>query len=269
VPAVRVLLVAAAVLTVVVVGPAADIAREPAPPAGAPDAPLVVGDGVPPSAVAAVSSDAAVAQRRVASVWGPWPVATRPVVLLVAGPAALARATGRSPVDVAGLVAVTTATRVTVDLAALGTLSAAGRVVLLAHELTHVATGSALPGNRVPLWLVEGFADEVGFSGSGIPVRTAAAGLLGQVRVAGSPRALPAAADFAPEAGASRQAAAYAGAWLFTRLLAARAGTAALVAVYRDIASGVAVATAVARRTARSLTSWVAAWRLELEALAA
>jgi len=268
VPAVRVLVVVAVLLAGLVSVPSAGPAGEQTRPAARHDGPVVVPDGVPAAAVGAIAQEVAVAERRVAAVWGPTPTPPETVVVVVPGPAALARATGRTDADVTGLVAVTTPGRVTVDLSAFDTLSAPGRVVLLAHELTHVATGSALPGNRVPLWLAEGFADEVGFTGSGIPARTAAAVLLDQVRRAGPPAGLPAAADFAPAAGPRRQAAAYAGAWLLTRLVAARAGAAALVAAYRDVASGVDVRTAFARRTGRALSSWVAAWRVELVRLA-
>jgi hypothetical protein len=141
------------------------------------------------------------------------------------------------------------------------------------HELTHLATGAAAT-DRVPTWLEEGFADVLGFAGSGIGVRSAAAALLAEVRRNGPPSGPPKDAQLAGAAGALRQAQAYAGGWLLCRMVADRAGTAALVAVYRDTAAGKGtpssdVDRAMRVRTGRSLAAWVALWRAELSRLAA
>ena len=82
-------------------------------------------------------------------------------------------------------------------------LPATGRQVLLTHEITHLATGSAGDAN-VPLWLVEGFADYVGLLRSGLRVDSVAAAVLDPVRSGQpAPAALP--ADRAFDAGSAEE----------------------------------------------------------------
>ncbi len=220
------------------------------------------------SALLAGASRAATA---VTAVWG---TGWRRVPVLVAtdGGAQLAHLTGRDPASVSGLVAVTTPDRVYVDVPAWLTLTAAGRQVLLSHEVTHLATGSAADPD-VPLWLEEGFADYVGFRGSGIPGRTAAAALLGPVaRGAAVPATLPPDPAFA--AGGPVEDRAYAGAWLACRLIAAAVGPRGLVAVYRVTAGGHAdpaanVDAALRAVTGHGTAAWTARWRSSLVATAA
>jgi len=267
VPAVRVLaraLTPAVALALMLPLTPADLAPPAAAASGSPPRPSARTAELPPAEVAA-------AARRVAAVWGPWRGGP-PVVLAVPDTAALARATGRDAADTAGLVAIAVPGRVYVDLDAYLALPRAGRSVLLTHELTHLATG-APDDAGVPLWLEEGFADYVGFAGSGIPVGRAAVTLLADVRAGRTPSALPAAGDFAPSAGVRRQADAYAGAWLFCRLVADRDGTAALVATYRLTSAGSGlpaerVDAALRRTTEHALRWWVARWRVELVRLA-
>jgi hypothetical protein len=214
---------------------------------------------------AAVLATAEAAAQRVHAVL-PDGLATHPPVIdVVDGTAALARATGRTPAAVAGLAAFTTADRVYVEQSAYGGLDAEGKRVLLAHELTHLATGAA--GNdRVPLWLEEGFADWVALSGSPLAV-TAADPLVGPVRTSGPPQALPSDADFATAGQAQDEA--YAGAWLAVRLIADRAGRAALLQVYAEVARGTSVNVALRTTTGSGLTDWTARWRSWLTAEAA
>jgi hypothetical protein len=140
----------------------------------------------------------------------------------------------------AGLAALTTAleppglpagpVRVLADPAVLTRLDAATRVALLGHEAFHVATRAMGP---VPLWLSEGLADYAGYRGSGVPVETAVAGLLRQVRSDGPPVALPDDDAFADPARATE---AYEGAHLAVRLLAAAHGDQKVLELYRRVA---------------------------------
>ena len=129
-----------------------------------------------------------------------------------------------STTDVA---AVATADRVVVDPDGWRELSAAGRVVVLAHETTHLAL-RAVTTRTTPLWLVEGVADLVGFRSSGLPPATAAEELAADVRAHRVPAALPSDAAF----GGPQQAQAYAEAWLATDLLARRYGDERLLQAY-------------------------------------
>ncbi|RCG28292.1 hypothetical protein DQ384_24520 [Sphaerisporangium album] len=192
----------------------------------------------------------------VAEVAGP----VRPLVLV---PATTAQAaTLAAPASVNGLAAVAAADRVIVEPGSFARLSAAGRDVVLAHELTHVATGAATDA-RTPKWLVEGFADYVGYLRSGIPVRAAAAELAAEVRAGRLPSALPGPDDFAP--GAPRLAQAYEEAWLACRYVAARYGERALVALYREFSGGDA-AGALPRALGVSAGRFTAAWRAYMKA---
>jgi hypothetical protein len=122
------------------------------------------------------------------------------------------------------------AARVLIDPAALDRLSPVGRRIVVQHELTHLATAAAT-GPASPRWLVEGFAEYVGNLGSGQPVPVAAAELRRDVTRGRLPAALPGDAAFAP--GSTGLPQAYEQAWLACRLIAARAGEAGLVRLYR------------------------------------
>lgn len=117
--------------------------------------------------------------------------------------------------------------RVVIMPHAFAELSATGVDVVLAHELTHVATRAVTTG-RTPVWLVEGFADYVGYRDTGLPVRTVATELAGRVAAGHAPTALPGAAAFAGR----HAAAAYEGAWLACRMIARRYGEARLTRLY-------------------------------------
>ncbi len=206
----------------------------------------------PLPALAQVKVDAEQAAASVRAVWGArWSAPA--VFVLVADSGALARAAGRAPAGVAGLVALTVNGRVYVDAAAFEGLSPAGRLVLLTHEATHLATGAST-SSAAPLWLEEGFADYVGFLTSTIGVRVAAAGLLTAVRAGHGPSWLPADAAFSP--GSPDQGAAYAGAWLACTVIARRAGQQGLVAFYRAVASGHASPTLNVAAALRPTTGW-------------
>ncbi|GGK88086.1 hypothetical protein Sme01_00910 [Sphaerisporangium melleum] len=179
----------------------------------------------------------------------------RPVILV---PATTEQAaTLSAPASVTGLAAVAAVDSVIVEPAAFARLSAAGRDVVLTHEITHIAAGAALDG-RTPKWLVEGFADYVGYRDSGIPVARAAAELAEEVRAGRLPRELPGPGDFA--AGSPRLAQAYEEAWLACRYVAERYGERALVALYRA-ARGGDLSAALSRTLGTGPAGFTAAWR--------
>ncbi|MFC4906829.1 hypothetical protein [Actinomadura gamaensis] len=109
-------------------------------------------------------------------------------------------------------------------------LNALGRDVVLTHELTHVATGGARDG-RTPIWLIEGFADYVGYRNTKITARAAARELAADVAAGRLPTALPSRGDFDGASGRLSQA--YQEAWLACRMVADRYGEATLVRLYR------------------------------------
>nr|WP_189179656.1 hypothetical protein [Microbispora rosea] len=177
--------------------------------------------GSPRSLVAEIAALADRASRTVRRVWGGHGGAVVLVPATREQAAVLA-----APAKVDGLAAVAAGGRVIVQPAAFARLSATGRLVVVTHELTHVATAGP---RAVPMWLSEGFADYVGYLDSGLPVRAIAAELAADV-AAGKPAltALPGPADFA-----ARPAQAYEEAWLACRYIAARYGERRLVALYR------------------------------------
>ena len=122
------------------------------------------------------------------------------------------------------------ADRIVIAPGVFGRLNDLGRDVVLTHELTHVATGGARDG-RTPLWLIEGFADHVGYHGRDVGVRSAARELRREVAAGRLPAALPGRGDFDGSSGRLSQA--YQEAWLACRMIAERYGEARLVRLYR------------------------------------
>ncbi|WP_326821289.1 hypothetical protein [Streptosporangium sp. NBC_01756] len=197
---------------------------------------VVIGHHVPPARLRDLASCADRAHRAVGRIWGP----VRAVILFPATDAEAAELAGAG--STRGLAAMATSDRVIVLPSGYARLTGPGRDVVVAHELTHVATG-ATRGGRVPMWLSEGFADYVGYRDSGIGVREAAAELAQEVRAGLLPARLPVAADFAP--GAPRLAQAYEEAWLACRYIAERFGEKALVRLYgSDVGSALGLSQA-------------------------
>ncbi|MCT9930119.1 hypothetical protein N5079_07765 [Planotetraspora sp. A-T 1434] len=180
--------------------------------------------GGPRRLVADLSVLADRASRTVARVWGPVDA-----VVLVPATAEQAEVLA-APARVEGLAALAGVGRVIIEPDGFARLTPTGRQVVLAHELVHVATGAAVTGD-LPAWLVEGFADYVGYLGSGLSARTVAAELAAEVRAGALPRELPGRADF--RAGSARLAQAYEEAWLVCRYIAGRFGERKLVKLYR------------------------------------
>ncbi|TNM68313.1 hypothetical protein FHN55_07575 [Streptomyces sp. NP160] len=224
------------------------------------------------------------AARAVDEVWGTsWPRST--VVEVPADQDQMARLLGRE--DDAGLdqiAAVTTgelvggngATRgdhVVVNPSGFGALAPLGQQVVLTHELTHVATRSGA-SRAVPLWLSEGFADWVGYRGTGLPEQAVAADLAARVRAGRAPQELPTADDFDPATTAD-VGPSYSSAWLAVTALAQRYGDDRVVQLYRtastepgDADADAALDAALASTLGTDRAEVVRLWRAELAGLA-
>lgn len=142
------------------------------------------------------------------------------------------------------------------------------RLVLLRHEITHVASRATF-SRGVPLWLEEGLADHIGYSGSGIPLEVAVGDLLAVVRTSGAPRILPGDATFDSESGGV----AYAGGHLACAILAEGWGESGLRRVYRLTATGDGTPArnlerALREVTGRGLAALTVDWRARSAALA-
>jgi len=85
-----------------------------------------------------------------------------------------------------------------------------------------------------PTWLLEGFADYVGYRDSGVTLAEGAPDLAKMVRQHGPPTALP--EDRAFRSGGTELDLAYQQSWSLTRYIAERYGEPTLIAVYRRIA---------------------------------
>jgi len=134
--------------------------------------------------------------------------------------------------------------RVVVNPKAFTALQSLGRRVVITHELTHVAIRSSTT-RPVPIWLSEGMADYVGYSGLDLPRARVAAELLALVRRDKGPRTLPTAADFDP--ARTKIAPFYSASWLAVSRLVDLYGQTMAVAFYRGIAGSTTVSPAIAQ----------------------
>jgi hypothetical protein len=153
--------------------------------------------------------------------------------------------------------------RVVLNPANLDRLGPSGRQIVLTHEITHIASRAAT-GDRMPTWLVEGFADFVGYRNSGLPVSVIGQEVGQAVRAGSWPGRLPADGDFRGDS--PRLSLAYEEGWFACRLIAARAGIPGLVAFYREVgastAGGPAAVEAALRHTLHlSTTQFIQQWR--------
>jgi hypothetical protein len=120
--------------------------------------------------------------------------------------------------------------RVVLNPDSAGALSPLSLGVLLRHEITHIAArGETVDG--APMWVLEGFADYVGYRRSDVPPRKAAPLLAAQVQ-RGVPTALPTDADFRGEA----MELAYQQSWSLNLYLASTLGEPGLVRLHRRLA---------------------------------
>ena len=218
---------------------------------------LVVGIGVGTGTLRAFGAIADRVVPDVVSVWGrDW--SQRAVVLVPSSQALLARALGQEPSSLEGFAAVTTTgggaagpLRVWTNTPSFSTLSDLGREVVLRHEITHVAS-DAPASTTTPVWLEEGFAEFVGYRGSGIPQPVALADLVRAARAGRPLHAAPAYADFhGPDVAVSYEAAE-----LACALVAERAGTPGLVRFYRLTAAGTGTPDANAAAALHAVTGW-------------
>jgi hypothetical protein len=183
---------------------------------------------------------AAEADRGVNDVSGVWPRtwSRHPVVVLPKTQSDMAALIGNNGKGLSQIAAVTTGSfesglsrgdRVVVNPDAWRTLGALGQRVVLAHEITHLAT-RAVTVNDVPIWLSEGFADYVAYRAIEVPTNVVAGDVLDEVRKKQGPKQLP--DDAAFDATQGDIAAAYEGAWLACRMIAERFGEKKLIALY-------------------------------------
>ncbi|MGW7258602.1 hypothetical protein [Streptomyces sp. NPDC054834] len=126
------------------------------------------------------------------------------------------------------------ADRVIVNPEAYAVLGDVGKQVVLTHETTHVAT-RAHTDAATPLWLSEGYADWIGYLGTGRTAAEAAPELARAVQDGHVPAHLPADKDFGFSTDAVDLARAYEGGWLACRMIADRWGEVRLGEFYRAV----------------------------------
>ena len=194
----------------------------------------VVAGTVPPAALA---HHAEVVDRALPDLRRDWSGTPDRVLVLAPGTAAEADALlGRSPGSGAAPVAATTegptgadgratGDHVVLDPTAFTRLTAAGRDVVLTHELAHVAVRASVAG-RAATWLAEGYADHVGYTRADVSVQRLLAPLLAEVRAGRGPADLPGPVELDPGAGAIEVP--YLAAWQAVELLADEHGEDAL-----------------------------------------
>ncbi|HWH30519.1 MAG TPA: hypothetical protein VNU26_16465 [Mycobacteriales bacterium] len=215
---------------------------------------------------------------RVTAVWGPeW---SQQVVVLVPSDQAELDTMLGGTTDLTSIAAVATAeltgvgedynpvgNRVIVNPPNFAKLGRLGRQVVLTHETTHVATRAAT-GPDVPTWLVEGFADYVGYLDVDVPLGTSARETRDAVRGGWRPAALPADNDF--NGSNPRLAQAYETSWLAFRLLVDTYGLPRALAFYRAVGASrtdgaeLAVEKAFAAELGTSTAAFTALWQQHL-----
>ncbi|QFQ96663.1 hypothetical protein F9278_11010 [Streptomyces phaeolivaceus] len=134
----------------------------------------------------------------------------------------------------AGGAAKAPADRIVVNPDAYAVLGDFGRQVVLTHETTHVAT-RAHTDAATPLWLSEGYADWVGYRGTGRAAPEVAPELRRAVAEGRAPTALPTDSDFGFSDDSGELARAYEGGWLACRMIADQWGEVRLDEFYRAV----------------------------------
>lgn len=234
---------------------------------------LVLGVG---QSGAALRSYARLADRAVPAVSQAWGTdwARRVVILVPKSLAGMAGLLGAPESSYRGIAAVTTgetgapagapADRIIVNPDAYGVLGGVGKQVVLTHETTHVAT-RAHTGAATPLWLSEGYADWVGYLGSGRSPSQAAPELWRAVAEGRVPQTLPSDADFGFSGDPGKLARAYESGWMACRMIADRWGEVRLVEFYRAVGAherrAGAVEGALKDVLGTSLEDFTAQWR--------
>jgi hypothetical protein len=122
-------------------------------------------------------------------------------------------------------------------------LSTTSLRVVLRHEITHLAARAETVDGS-PTWLLEGFADYVGYRDSGLSLTEGAPDLVEQVQEDGPPTALP--EDRAFRASGDDLDRAYQQSWSLAKYVAEKYGEDSLIELYRSLAT---VGPASARQT--------------------
>lgn len=143
------------------------------------------------------------------------------------------------------------------------TLKHRGAQVVISHEATHVATQASFAS--MPLWLLEGFADQVALRAADVPVQQAARQVIARMRKEGLPTGLPTPADLEPTA--EGLGATYEEAWLACRFLADTWGEHAMVRFYETVNDGAAIGTAFRTVLGIGEKEFVERWRADLSSL--
>lgn len=111
------------------------------------------------------------------------------------------------------------------------------RVSVLRHELTHIAARTVTEDGS-PLWILEGYADYVGYRGIDATFGALAPTFAADVAKNGPPKSLPADADFGAGGDTARRA--YESSWSLAAFVAGEYGVEKLDALYRSLAQGAA-----------------------------
>ncbi len=158
------------------------------------------------------------------------------------------------------------AERVVINPRAYADLSEVGKRVIMTHEITHVAVRSATQ-EWTPMWLAEGFADYIGYSGSGLEVQFIAQELVEDLKNGVEITALPSDADF--DTTNARLPQAYEMAWLACRMIAEQHSQAKLLSFVRQAGapggSAASVEAAFASVLNTTLAQFTADWREYLD----
>lgn len=210
----------------------------------------------------------------VTEVWGrDWP---RQVGVLVPGSRAELQSLVGPQFAVDGIAAVAVADRVepsrgvvqgprvVLNPSTAHSLSETALRVVLQHEITHVAArGETVDGS--PMWLLEGFADYVGYRDSGLLPREIAPDLARQVHEQGPPAELPSDRDF--HLAGPRLDLAYQQAWSLVAFLVAEVGEQRVLELYHRIAgsgSHAGVSAALSDLTGMDSRELVDRWSVSL-----
>ncbi|RNI24409.1 hypothetical protein [Flexivirga caeni] len=188
---------------------------------------LLVEGTAPQERLQAVLAAAPTAIARVRRIWGESVLRGR-VVIDVPGDDASFRARGGSVEGGTQIAATTTPDgRVVLAPVLFTEVTPAGRVVVLTHELTHLALHQAgLTG--VARWIIEGSAEFTAYRSSGLPLAQLAPSVASAVRAGRPPAGPPGDAVFAAD-----PAAAYQQAYAWCRFLAGRFGIPRFVSFVR------------------------------------
>ncbi|WP_405858568.1 hypothetical protein OG407_15680 [Streptomyces sp. NBC_01515] len=239
---------------------------------------LVMGVGQDAATLREYRSLADHAVPAVSDAWGTdW---TRHVVVLVPDSLdGMAGLLGSPAASYRGIAAVTTgeaggsgsapADRIIVNPDAYALLGSMGKQVVLTHETTHVATRAHTTA-ATPLWLSEGYADWIGYRGTGRTPTQAAPELYRAVEAGDLPTDLPTDKDFGFDSDSTKLAQAYEGGWMACRMIEDRWGVDQLGKFYRAVGAHKKRAGAVedALKSVLGVTSgdFTAEWREYLKA---